>query len=52
MLTFKAFSQETNLSLPERNTSWRVLILATIIWPLVVPISNLEKVKKRLEKAT
>lgn len=40
---WKAFKQDTELSAEESRFSWFVLIIATLLWPVVVPISMLEK---------
>lgn len=39
----KFFKRENNLSISEQHLSWGVLALATILWPIVVPLSYLEK---------
>ncbi|HBB35801.1 MAG TPA: hypothetical protein DDZ80_22250 [Cyanobacteria bacterium UBA8803] len=44
----KVFLKDTELSPQERRASWRVLIVATIFWPLVLPIAYLEKRAKRI----
>ncbi|MGB7440796.1 MAG: hypothetical protein WA919_06985 [Coleofasciculaceae cyanobacterium] len=36
----KAFRRDTNLSKQEKRFSWLVLAVATIFWPIVVPISQ------------
>ncbi len=40
---FNVFKQETSLSSTDKGLLWGVLVLATILWPIVVPISYLEK---------
>ncbi len=40
---FKLFRKATGLSPQEESLSWTVLIVATLLWPLVVPISFFEK---------
>lgn len=40
---FKVFQQETNLSPQEKAISIKVLIVASVFWPIAVPISHLEK---------
>ena len=39
----KVFKRENDLSVAERCLSWGVLALATILWPIVVPLSYLER---------
>jgi hypothetical protein len=40
---FKLFRQDRNLSEPEKRLCLQVLTLATIFWPIVLPLSSLEK---------
>ncbi|NEP51627.1 MAG: hypothetical protein F6K65_23640 [Moorea sp. SIO3C2] len=40
---FQAFQKDTNLSAEQIRLSWIVLTIATIFWPIVAPIANLEK---------
>ncbi len=40
---FKRFRQDTSLSDAEKRLCWQVLAIATIFWPIVLPISSLEK---------
>jgi uncharacterized membrane protein len=40
---FILFKQETGLSSTDKSLLWGVLILATLFWPIVVPIAHLEK---------
>ena len=40
---FKRFRQDTSLSDSEKRLCWQVLAVATIFWPIVLPISSLEK---------
>jgi hypothetical protein len=40
---FIVFKQEINLSSDEKSLLWGVLVLAAILWPIVIPISSLEK---------
>ena len=40
---FAAFQKDPNLSAQEKRLSMKVLIVATILWPLVAPISYLSK---------
>ncbi len=43
---FKALKQETNLSPEQRQCSLKVISLAAIFWPIVMPLSYLEKRSK------
>ncbi len=43
---YKDLQEATNLSSEQRECSWRVIILAATLWPIVVPISYLEKRSK------
>lgn len=40
----EAFKQEKNIPSQQLHISWLVLIVATIFWPIVVPISYLERI--------
>ncbi|HEY9637629.1 MAG TPA: hypothetical protein V6D14_29815 [Coleofasciculaceae cyanobacterium] len=40
---FIVFKQETSLSSTEKGLLWGVLVLGTLLWPIVVPLSQLEK---------
>ena len=40
---FKRFSQDSSLSNSEKRFCLKILTLATIFWPIVLPISSLEK---------
>ncbi|NEO69376.1 hypothetical protein [Moorena sp. SIO3H5] len=40
---FQAFQKDTNLSAEQIRLSWIVLTIATVFWPIVAPIANLEK---------
>lgn len=42
-LFLTVFKQDRSLSQEEKRQSWIVLIVATIFWPIVVPLSCLEK---------
>ncbi|NEP01227.1 MAG: hypothetical protein F6K58_21730 [Symploca sp. SIO2E9] len=42
----KAFQQETDLCNQQKLICMKVLIIATIFWPLVVPISYLHRNKE------
>ena len=43
MIWLNIFRKDTDLSLEEKHLSWIVLIVATIFWPITVPISYFEK---------
>lgn len=38
----KFFKKDNNLSNKEQQLSWIILLVATVFWPIVVPISYLE----------
>lgn len=40
---FKRFRQDTSLSESEKRLCLKVLALATVFWPIVLPLSALEK---------
>jgi hypothetical protein len=42
-----AFRRDTSLSARDRQLSLVVLAVATVLWPVVVPISYLELLKKK-----
>ncbi|MCA1995381.1 MAG: hypothetical protein LDL41_25535 [Coleofasciculus sp. S288] len=44
---FNVFRKDTHLSPEQKRISKRVLIVATLLWPIVVPISYLEKRSKK-----
>lgn len=46
---FQAFQKDTNLSSEQIRLSWIVLTIATIFWPIVAPIANLEKSSRKKE---
>ena len=46
----KLFKKDTNLSSDERLLSQIVLVIATILWPIVVPIAYLELLKQKNDK--
>ena len=41
---FEAFKRDTNMSIQEKRLSLLVLIVATVLWPIAVPICYLERV--------
>lgn len=40
---FKRFKRDTSLSNPEKRLCLKVLTIATIFWPIVLPLCSLEK---------
>ncbi|EGJ30792.1 MULTISPECIES: hypothetical protein [Moorena] len=44
---FQAFQKDTNLSPDQIRSSWIVLTIASIFWPIVAPIANLEKSSRK-----
>jgi hypothetical protein len=40
---FKVLKQDTNLSEQDRSFCLRVLVIAVLLWPIVLPIAALEK---------
>ncbi|NEO37170.1 MAG: hypothetical protein F6J90_12925 [Moorea sp. SIOASIH] len=44
---FQAFQKDTNLSPEQIRISWIVLTIATLFWPIVAPIANLEKSSRK-----
>ncbi|MGB5963165.1 MAG: hypothetical protein WBG73_21185 [Coleofasciculaceae cyanobacterium] len=46
----KFFQQDSDISLEEKRLSWFILIVGAILWPLVVPISYLGLLEKKLEQ--
>lgn len=40
---FNVFRQAPNLSASQRRDSIKILLIATLFWPIVVPISYIEK---------
>ena len=46
----KLFKKDTSLSSNERLLSRIVLLIATILWPVVVPIAYLELLKQKNDK--
>jgi hypothetical protein len=43
------FERDTEMTLEERRLSWVVLFIGTLAWPLVVPISYLTLLEKKLK---
>ncbi|MGC1393833.1 MAG: hypothetical protein WA828_06090 [Coleofasciculaceae cyanobacterium] len=46
----KFFQQDSDISPQEKRLSWFILIVGAILWPLVVPISYLGLLEKKLEQ--
>ena len=40
---FKRFRRDTNLSEHEKALCLKVLAIATLFWPIILPVSSLEK---------
>lgn len=40
---FQRFQRDTRLSRAEKRLCWKVLAIATIFWPIVLPLCSLEK---------
>ncbi len=45
----KFFRQDTNMSRTDKQISWVVLLIGTILWPIVVPIAYLSILENKLE---
>jgi uncharacterized membrane protein len=43
---YRLYSQEAGMSLKQRQTSRIVIMVATLLWPIVLPMSYLELLKK------
>ena len=48
-LWLRFFERDTEMTLEERRLSWVVLLIGTIVWPLVAPISYLTLLEKKLK---
>ena len=46
----KFFQQDSDISPEEKRLSWFILIIGAILWPLVVPISYLGLLERKLEQ--
>lgn len=46
----KFFQQDSDISPEEKRLSWFILIVGAILWPLVIPISYLGLLEKKLEQ--
>lgn len=46
----KFFQQDSDISPQEKRLSWFILIVGAILWPLVVPISYLGLLEKKLKQ--
>jgi len=42
----KLFQRDSRLSSLERRLSWGILVVATIFWPIAVPLAYLELLSK------
>lgn len=42
------FQQDSNISLQEKQLSWVILITGAVVWPLVIPISYLSLLERKL----
>ena len=42
----KLFKRDSSLSSLERRLSWVILVVATIFWPIAVPLAYLELLSK------
>ena len=45
----KFFQKDSNMSHGEKQLSWVVLIVGTVLWPIVVPNAYLALLEKKLE---
>jgi hypothetical protein len=45
----KFFHRDTSMSPEEKQLSWVVLILGTLLWPIVLPNAYLALLEKKLE---
>ena len=44
----KLYQQDSSISVEEKQLSWIILILGAIFWPIVVPISYLTLLERKL----
>jgi hypothetical protein len=44
----KFFQRDASLSFAEKQLSWAVLIIGTILWPIVVPTAYIALLEKKL----
>jgi hypothetical protein len=45
----KFFQRDSNMSPGEKQLSWVVLIVGTVLWPIVIPNAYLAILEKKLE---
>ncbi len=43
------FQRDTNMTAGEKQLSWVILIVGTVLWPLVVPNAYLAILEKKLD---
>ena len=43
------FQRDNNMSREEKQLSWVILLLGTVLWPLVVPIAYLSLLEKKFK---
>ena len=48
---FKLYRQDTNMSEEEKQLSKVILAIATVLWPVTVPLSYIEKASKAKKAA-
>jgi hypothetical protein len=46
----KLYQQDSSISVEEKQLSWIILILGAVFWPIVVPISYLTLLERKLEE--
>jgi hypothetical protein len=47
---FKLYRADTSLTKRERQRSYILVVVITVLWPLVIPFSYLELLKKKVNK--
>jgi flagellar basal body-associated protein FliL len=45
----KFFQQDNSMSREEKQLSWVILLIGTVLWPLVVPIAYLSLLEKKFK---
>lgn len=48
---FDLYKRDTKMSAEEKQLSWVILAIATLLWPIAVPLSYMEKVSKAKKSA-
>jgi hypothetical protein len=48
---FKFFQRDTSMSREEKQLSWVLLFVGTLLWPLVVPNAYLSLLEKKMNDA-